>query len=585
MHIKPEKVNKTTGWLVLGPGKNILRRFADSNGDNVVDTWSYFQNGLEVYRDIDTNSSNHPDQSRWFHGAGSRWGIDQDEDGTIDRWKLISAEEVSEETVEALRNSDKQRFQRLVITKKEISALGLGKEQSELLAKRASEATATFEKLLSAGSIKEDSEFSDFGGLKPGMVPAGTKGSTKDVLVYESVWAMVRNESNHQQLQLGTMINVGGAWKLIDGPVLGNSEEVASSAGFFYRQGANNVEAQAMAAQQNNAPSEKMQETLAALEKLDQQIASAPAGKRSTLNTKRANMLLNLANLMTDKSEKEQWLRQLADMVSASAQDGTYPEGIKYLKKMEEQLATQVKAKELSADILAYFKFHRMLAEYYGVVMADPKVDYVKAQAAWLKDLEAFVEEYPKSEHSSEALRQLAMGSEMSGDSDAAVGWYRQIIKDFPSSSAAPMAKGAVTRLTSEGKKITLFGQAVGGGEFDLNKQRGKAVLIQYWSTSSDICKADHEVLKSIYSKYGGKKLEIVGVNLDFSQEPVLEYLKDNRLPWKQLYEDGGFDSRLASEMGVVTVPLMVLVDPEGKVVSTTLQAAEVETELKKIIK
>jgi len=581
--IKPEKIDKRTAWIVRGPTGEILRRFADSDGDNVVDTWSYFRAGLEIYRDIDADGSSKADQYRWFHGAGSRWGIDENEDGTIDRWKLISAEEVAEEVVKSLRSGDKNRFQLLVITKGEIDKLGLGKAQAKQLAERAAAAAASFGQLLSAGSIKEDSEFSDFGGLKPGMVPAGTQGSTKDLLVYESVAAMVQIGDKHQQLQLGTMINVNGAWKLIDGPTLGNTQTVA--AGFFYHQGPSGTSGETTGLAPDNASSEKMQETLTELEKLDQQIATASADKKPELNTKRANLLLHLANLMPNKSDKEQWLRQLADMVSASAQDGSYPQGIEYLKAMEEKLAPRVAAKELSKDILAYFKFHRMLSEYYGVTMANPKVDYAKAQAAWLKDLEAFVEEYPKSEHGAEALRQLAMGSEMSGENEGAAKWYHRILENYPKSSAAPMAKGAVVRLTSEGKKISLKGAAIGGGKFDLGKLRGKAVLIQYWATSSDVCKADHAVLKALYSKYGGKRFEIVGVNLDFTREPLLAYLKANRLPWKQLYEDGGFDSRLASEMGVVTVPLMVLVDPQGKVVSTTLQAAELEAELKKLLK
>jgi hypothetical protein len=59
--------------------------------------------------------------------------------------------------------------------------------------------------------------------------------------------------------------------------------------------------------------------------------------------------------------------------------------------------------------------------------------------------------------------------------------------------------------------------------------------------------------------------------------------LATNRLPWKQVYEEGGFDGRLASEMGVVTVPLILLVGPDGKVISSNIQAAEIESELKKL--
>ena len=53
-----ERTAKTSGWIVTGPSSEILRRFIDTNGDNVVDQWRYYQRGLEVYRDIDSNFNN-----------------------------------------------------------------------------------------------------------------------------------------------------------------------------------------------------------------------------------------------------------------------------------------------------------------------------------------------------------------------------------------------------------------------------------------------------------------------------------------------------------------------------------------------
>ena len=116
----------------------------------------------------------------------------------------------------------------------------------------------------------------------------------------------------------------------------------------------------------------------------------------------------------------------------------------------------------------------------------------------------------------------------------------------------------------------------------DLRQYQGKFVLIQYWATSCEPCKADHSVIKDLYAKYGGRDFDVVGVNLDYSSDEALAYLKSNRLPWKQLYEPGGFDSRLANEMGVITLPLMLLVDQQGSVVKSSIQSAELESELKK---
>ena len=79
-----EKTNDMTSWVVRSAQGILLRRFADTNGDRVVDQWSYYKDGLEVYRDIDTDHNTKPDQCRWLGVAGSRWGVDSNEDGICD---------------------------------------------------------------------------------------------------------------------------------------------------------------------------------------------------------------------------------------------------------------------------------------------------------------------------------------------------------------------------------------------------------------------------------------------------------------------------------------------------------------------
>ena len=576
--IKVEKINGVTAWVIRGPNGNILRQFADADGDNVVDTWSYFRDGLVVYRDIDANHNGQADQHRWFHSAGSRWGINVDEDkqSTIDRWKLISAEEAAEEVVQALRTDDLERFQALLLTSKEIAKLGLSPVQTEQLTKRIHAATETFKKLLAKKQLEGDSQFTDFGGIRPGIVPAGTRGSTKDLLVYENVWAMIRNGDQHQQLQLGTMINFNGSWKLAGCPVLSNSQEVAS--GFFYGSGGGAGEASALPS--GMEPTDRMQEILANLEKLDQRIFTVQGKDKSSLHRQRADLLAKLAEAAPNAAEREQWLKQLADMVSASTQDGSYPEGVDYLKEWERKLADGNED-----DLVGYFQFQRMLAEYYGVTLAQGNVDAAQAHTEWLKSLEAFLGEHPLSEHGAEALRQLAMGSEISGENETALKWYRRLLEQFPRSVHVAMSRGAIRRLTSEGRVLNFKGPDIHGDNVSLTDYRSKAVVIQYWTTSCDVCTADHSVLGNLYKKYGGRGLEIISVNLDYSRDKLVEYLKENRLPWKQLYQPGGFDSPLASDMGVVTVPLMLFVGPDGKVISSNIRAEEIEAELKKLMR
>ena len=124
--ITAKKINGQVGWIVEGPDGAILRKFVDTNGDNVVDQWSYYKDGVEVYRDIDSNFNGKADQHRWFNTGGTRWGLDPKEDGTIESWKTISAEEVTAEVVAALAARDADRFARVVLSSDELEKLGSG---------------------------------------------------------------------------------------------------------------------------------------------------------------------------------------------------------------------------------------------------------------------------------------------------------------------------------------------------------------------------------------------------------------------------------------------------------------------------
>jgi len=51
------------------------------------------------------------------------------------------------------------------------------------------------------------------------------------------------------------------------------------------------------------------------------------------------------------------------------------------------------------------------------------------------------------------------------------------------------------------------------------------------------------------------------------------------------LYEPGGLDSRLATELGILTLPTMLLIDKDGKVINRNIHAAELDEELGKLLR
>lgn len=575
--ISVRKFDGKVGWVVEDPQGLTLRKFVDTNGDNIVDQWSYYKDGIEVYRDIDSDFNGKADQYRWFQTAGTRWGIDKNEDGKIESWKVISPEEASAEVVAALATRNSDRFAALLLTPEELKSLGLGKERAQRLEEKLANLAKEFRALLSQQkTITKDTQWAQFSASRPGIVPIGTDGATRELKVYENVVAIVDAGGKSGQVGIGTLIQVGDAWRLIDLPQL--TEETADNArsGFFFA----TLHVNRSEAGTADASSEDMQKTLGDLETLDKSAAAnmTPA-EHAKYTAKRAAILEKIAQQCRTPQDRGAWRRQLADMLSAAVQQGTYPDGAKELASLFEKVSKD----EKDNDVAAYVRFRQLTAEY-GLALQAPKVDFAKVQTEWLKTLETYVGAYPKSPDAAEAMLQLAIAQEFAGQEEDAMKWYGRITADFPDAPAAQKASGAKTRIGSVGKPLAITGKGANGSPVDTTRLRGKAVLIQYWATWSDASKADIPAIKDLLKKYPGA-LTVVGVNLDNDPKAVGAFLAEAKLPWPQIWEEGGLDSRPANQLGIVSVPTMILLDPQGKVIDRNIQTADIEPELKKLVK
>jgi thiol-disulfide isomerase/thioredoxin len=327
-----------------------------------------------------------------------------------------------------------------------------------------------------------------------------------------------------------------------------------------------------------DGPNEKVQKMIDELSKLDEAVARATSdNEQNRLNDRRAELMLSIIENIGDK-DRTQWIRQFSDSMTAAAQTGNYPAGVEKLKAMVEKLE---KSPE-DAVLVPYAKFRLLTADYGAKLQAHK--EFVKVQSEWLDNLEQFVKDYPKAADTAEALLQLGIAQEFAGQEDNAKKWYRALVSDFETTPSAIKARGALNRIGSVGQVLQLKGKTVSGQTDDLSKYKGKYVLIHYWATWSEPCKTDFAELKELYAKYG-KNFALIGINVDTNLADANDYLAKNKLPWSQLWEPGGLDSRLANEMGILTLPAMILVDDKGKVINRNAHITELDSELRSLIK
>lgn len=557
----------SSGWLLKDAKGQTLRRFFDTNGDKKIDVWSYYLDGVEVYREMDSNGDGKPDQYRWLNNAGTKWGVDVNGDGKIDGWRMISAEEASQEVLQAVITRDFARLQALMISENEIKALELPAADSTRIQDLQKQASAKFQATVTKlTGLSAKTQWVRLEVPPPHCVPSDTLGAKQDLIKHPKATILYENGGKHEWLQIGEMIQVGLAWRIVDAPSPGDGQEVAG--------GALSVDP-------------AVQPLMDKLRDLDAKNTQLKGSETPGANPEIVRYNLARADLIEQivakvkPEEREQWIHQLADCLSTAAQSSGKSDrtAATRLGRLVEQIVRAMPGSNLAA----YVSFRDMSADY-AVQLAEAK-DFAKVQEGWLARLSKFVETYPKADDTPDALLQLGMVSEFVGKEIEAKKWYDNLAKNFPDHQMAGKARGALRRLDLEGKSFELAGPMLQGGTFNISQLSGKVVVVYYWASWNQQCVGDFAKIKLLLNSYGSKGLELVGVNLDSNSQDATSFLQKSPAPGVHLFAPGGLESPLATQYGVMVLPNLFLVDKDGKVLSRTVQISNLEDELKKVLK
>jgi thiol-disulfide isomerase/thioredoxin len=180
---------------------------------------------------------------------------------------------------------------------------------------------------------------------------------------------------------------------------------------------------------------------------------------------------------------------------------------------------------------------------------------------------------------------QLAMMASRSlefSNPDLAIEAYSSLGKLLAASSQPRLEEfgrrmeGAGRRLTLRGKEMPLKGITSDGASFDLSKLRGKVVLVDFWATWCGPCVGEIPNMKTAYEKYHERGFEIIGISLDQERAALTSFLEKRGIPWKSIYDrDAPKGKGLSDHYGVMAIPLAILVDREGRVVSMNARGPE----------
>jgi thiol-disulfide isomerase/thioredoxin len=113
---------------------------------------------------------------------------------------------------------------------------------------------------------------------------------------------------------------------------------------------------------------------------------------------------------------------------------------------------------------------------------------------------------------------------------------------------------------------------------------KGKVVLLDFWASWCRPCRETNKGLARLYKKYKANGFEIYGVSLDAKKNDWMKAIKQDKITWLQVNDNGGWDARTVNEWHINAIPNSYLIDKEGKLFAVDLEGKDLEKALKDML-
>ena len=218
-------------------------------------------------------------------------------------------------------------------------------------------------------------------------------------------------------------------------------------------------------------------------------------------------------------------------------------------------------------------------------------IRYGNKDPRWLKEFSKrsqvyatrFPEEHPRSVP---LLMAAGRSCENNGQLDEARTCYALLNSKFAETAQGQQAEGILRRMQLKGQELELSAPGIDGNDIEIKAFRGKMVLIVFWASNAQPFIQQLPKIQEVTAKYK-KYCTVIGINLDTDEKAVETFVESNSLDWQQVFfpskSQRGWNSPVVAYYGVNSLPTMWLVDPNGIVAETNLDASNLEAKLHEV--
>ena len=115
------------------------------------------------------------------------------------------------------------------------------------------------------------------------------------------------------------------------------------------------------------------------------------------------------------------------------------------------------------------------------------------------------------------------------------------------------------------------------GNPISLQDYRGKVVLLDFWAVWCGPCIAEMPNVKRVYNSYKDEGFDIIGISLDTDEARLRNYLKENDIPWRQIFSGKGWQSPVSQQYDIRAIPAPWLIARDGTLISNRARGDALE--------
>jgi thiol-disulfide isomerase/thioredoxin len=128
-------------------------------------------------------------------------------------------------------------------------------------------------------------------------------------------------------------------------------------------------------------------------------------------------------------------------------------------------------------------------------------------------------------------------------------------------------------------------GQLLGGGTYDVSRDRGKVVVVNFWGSWCSPCRAEAADLEKTYQQTKAKGVTFVGVNTRDDRDAAKAF-EQGRTTYPSIYDPDG-KVALKFDVTQVSTPSTLILDRQGRIATALRQSttlAQLEPLVERIV-